>query len=179
VGIDVSPGQVARARELHDMLGLDTELLVAPLSRDALGGREFERLAGRYVLHHLDPPTIANDAAALLQHGGTAAFVETMGLNPLLRLARRHLPGRFGIPRHGSPDERPLTRADLAALKGAFGELRCEVAELTFFRIFDRQVLRHRWRATSTALAAFDDALNRLGLGRWSYHQVVVLRKVR
>lgn len=177
IGIDVSPGHIARAKELHEALGLSSQFLVAPVTGPALGGKTFDRLAGRYVLHHLDPPTIAEDLAALLRPSGTAAFVETVGANPILRAARAVLTGHFGIPRYGTVDERPLGRSDLNALAAAFGSLRLEVAEMKFLRIFDRQVLHYRWPWASRLLGTADDALLRAGMARWSYHQVVQLAK--
>ena len=99
-----------------------------------------------------------------------------MDSNPLLRLARRHLVGRFGIRRLGTLDEHPLTRSDLALLEKAFGELKLEVPLLTFFRIFDRQVLGFRSRRATRALGALDDLLlTRFHLNSWSYHQLLVV----
>jgi hypothetical protein len=88
------------------------------------------------------------------------------------------LVGRFGIPRLGTLDEHPLTRADLAVLERAFGQLEIRVPKMTFFRIFDRQVLRHRHERASRALGGLDDfLLERLRLGSWSYHQLLVLTR--
>lgn len=174
-GIDVSPAQIERAVELHEALGLRSRFVAAPLSVAAVGGEKFDRLAGRYVLHHLDPPRIATDLAAFLRPEGKAAFVETVGTNPILRAARALLTGRYGIPRYGTTDERPLTPSDLHALEAAFGSLRLEVAEMQFLRIFDRQILHYRRPRASRLLSAVDDVLLRAGLARWSYHQVVLL----
>lgn len=176
-GIDISPAQVERAAELHEALGLHSRFVAAPFTAAGLGGETFDRLTGRYVLHHLDPPKIAADLATLLRRGGKAAFVETVGLNPLLRLARARLTGRYGIPRYGTTDERPLTRADLRALEAAFGSLRREVAEMKFLRIFDRQILRYRSPRLSRLLGTVDDALLTAGLSTWSYHQVILLER--
>lgn len=177
-GIDVSSGLVARARELHAALGLESRFVTAPVSSHAVGGPVFDRLAGRHVLHHLDPPSIALDLAALLRPGGKAAFVETMGLNPILRFARARLTGRFGIPRYGTDDERPLTREDLAALEDAFGTVHLETAEMQFLRILDRQLLHYRSPLGSRLLSTLDDLLLVAGGGAWSYHQIVFLIKV-
>jgi len=176
-GIDISAEVVARADQLHASLGLDSHFVAARLSAAALDGQVFDRLAGRFVLHHLDPPSIAHDLASLLRPGGAAAFVETIGRNPILRFARAHFTGRLGVPRYGTTDERPLTDDDLAALERAFGVLRLEVAEMQFFRILDRQVFRYRSRFGSRVLGALDDLLLRVGGRAWSYHQVVLLAK--
>jgi hypothetical protein len=106
---------------------------------------------------------------------GKAAFVETLATNPLLRIARRHVAGRGGVRRYGTPDEHPLTREDLTAVRDAFGSVELRVAQMTFLRIFDRNVLRYRFRRVGRLLGAIDDfLLRRLRLGSWSFHQVVV-----
>ena len=176
-GIDVSPHQIARAAELHEWLGLNSRFIVAPVSKAAVAGQTFDRLVGRHVLHHLDPPAMAAELAGLLRTDGKAAFVETMGVNPALRFARAHLAGRFGIPRYGTQDERPLSHGDLDALEKAFGRLRLEVAEMQFLRIFDRQVLRYRVAASSRVLGRLDDLLLLVGGRSWSYHQIVFLER--
>ncbi len=136
----------------------------------------FDAIVGRYALHHTDVPRIAPLLAGLLRPGGKAAFVETFGSNPVLRLARNKLIGRFGIPRLGTLDEKPLDSADVAALAGAFGTAAIEVGELRFLRIFDRQVFRYRSPRLSSVLGAVDDGLHRLPRTDFlSYHQVVVL----
>ena len=175
-GIDLSPQSTARAAEFCGAAGVDADFVTGALeARRDLG--KFDAIVGRFALHHVDVPAVAPVLAERLMSGGVAAFVETMDSNPVLRLARRHLVGRFGIPRFGTVDEHPLTRSDLSVLESAFGELTIRVPRLTFFRIFDRQVLLHRSAVASRALGFVDDVLLRIGLGSWSYHQLLVLRR--
>lgn len=178
-GIDLSPGSTARAAELCRAAGADVTFATGPLESQPYLGT-FDRIVGRFALHHVDVAAVAPVLAALMRPDGVAAFLETMDSNPLLRLARRRLVGRVGIPRFGTLDEHPLTRADLRVLEAAFGELDIRVPKMTFFRIFDRQVLRHRGRRASRALGALDDLLlTRLHLDSWSYHQLLVLSRSR
>jgi len=100
-----------------------------------------------------------------------------MGLNPLLNFARRRLAGRGAVASYGSEDERPLERSDLDVLEAEIGPVELTVGELRFLRILDRNVLRYRWPRVSKAIGRTDDALLRLGLGLWSYHQVVKVSK--
>lgn len=178
-GIDLSPQSTARAAEFCRAAGADATFVTGPLeSQHDL--ETFDRIAGRFALHHVNVAAVAPLLAAHLRPGGVGAFVETMDSNPLLRLARRHLVGRYGIPRFGTLDEHPLTRADLDVLEQAFGQLEVQVPRLTFFRIFDRQLLRHRSARASRALGALDDLLlTRFHLDSWSYHQLLVLRRSR
>jgi SAM-dependent methyltransferase len=186
-GIDLSPRSTARAAEFCRSIGADVTFVRGrPRYRFVTGPLEsqhdlgtFDRIVGRFALHHVDVAAVAPLLASRLRPGGVAAFLETMDTNPLLRLARRHLVGRFGIPRFETLDEHPLTRADLAVLEAAFGELELRVPRMTFFRIFDRQVLRHRSGRASRAIGALDDLLlTRFHLDSWSYHQLLVVRRV-
>jgi SAM-dependent methyltransferase len=173
--IDLSSHSIARSETLFAAIGADVECLHLAFPSPALSGRIFDRIAGRYVLHHLDLPTAAPELARLLAPDGRAAFLETMGTNPLLRLARRRLVGRFGIARHGTIDERPLTRTDLAVLSREVAPAALVVAEVNFAKLLDRQLLAYRFRGASRTLAAIDSALLAARLGQASYHQVVVL----
>jgi hypothetical protein len=116
--------------------------------------------------------------AARLVPNGTAAFLETMATNPILRIARRYLPGRLGVARYGTPDEQPLGRGELRIVKEAFGELRLTVRELRFFRILDRNLFRYRSGIVSRGCAGIDDLLlHHVGLPSWSFHQVLIARR--
>jgi 2-polyprenyl-3-methyl-5-hydroxy-6-metoxy-1,4-benzoquinol methylase len=175
-GLDLSPQSTARAAAFCRAAGADVAFVTGPLeSQHDLG--TFSRIVGRFALHHVDVAAIAPTLAGHLHNGGLGVFLETMDSNPLLRVARRHLVGRFGIPRFGTLDEHPLTRVDLAVLERAFGELEVRVPRMTFLRIFDRQVLRHRSRLASRAIGALDDLMTRFHLDSWSYHQLLVLRR--
>jgi SAM-dependent methyltransferase len=177
-GVDLSPNSTARAAELSTALRANATFVTGQLDSPELASATFERIVGRFALHHVDCEVVAPALAARLRPGGKAAFLETMDSNPLLRFARKRLVGRFGIPRYGTLDEHPLTRRDLDVLARAFGHLRLDVASMAFFHLLDRQVLRYRSRRASNLLGALDEfLLERLHLRSWSYHQVLVLSR--
>lgn len=178
VGLDLSPESVERSQEVLRRLGLRATFVTGVLEEaDGLG--VFDAIVGRYALHHTDVPQLALVLAQRLRAGGRAAFLETFASNPLMRLSRRFLVGRLGIQRLGTLDEHPLTASDVEALRSGFGSATIRVEQMRFLRIFDRQVLRRRSRRLSSALAALDDALNRVPKTEWlSYQQVLVLEKV-
>jgi SAM-dependent methyltransferase len=177
-GIDLSPKSIDRAHELCEAIGFDAKFIVGDLGDIAWKGQQFDGVVGRYALHHVDTATVGRVLSGLTRPGGTAAFVETMGVNPILRFARNHLVGRLGIPRWGTPDEHPLINADLETLRAAFGRLSVEVREMYFLRLLDRQVLAYRFEMVSRGLGRLDDLLLRVGRGNWSYHQVLVLTRL-
>ena len=176
VGADVSRRSIDRARELCESLGLQARFVAGSVDALAEEG-PFDRIFGRFALHHVDCTEVGPALSRLLRPGGIGAFVETMDSNPALRFARRRLVGRFGIPRYGTVDEHPLTDTDLDALRRAFGTLRVDVPQMTFFRIADRQLLQYRAAFASRLAGAIDDALLGLGFGSWSYHQVLVVTR--
>src|SRR5207237_7534493 len=88
----------------------------------------------------------------ILVPGGSGAFLETMGLNPLLNLSRRRLAGRWGVASYGTEDERPIERSDLRILERHLGPVQLDVGKMQFLRLFDRNVLRFRHRRAAALL---------------------------
>ncbi len=177
-GLDVSANSTARAAELCAAVGANATFVAGEIDAPEVASVTFDRIVGRFALHHVDCEVVAPALAARLRPGGKAAFLETMDRNPLLRFARKRLVGHFGIPRYGTLDEHPLTRRDLDVLARAFGDLRLDVASMAFFHLLDRQVLRYRSRRASNLLGGLDEfLLERLHLRSWSYHQVLVLSR--
>lgn len=174
-GVDLSDGAVDRAVELFDTLDMRATFVaedVATLVEAESAG--FDRIVGRYALHHVDPQVVGPLLAGCMASDGKAGFVETMVTNPVLRLARKRLVGRFGVPRLGTLDEKPLTAGDVAYLHTIFGPGDLEAAEFTFLRILDRQIFKYRSPLVSRAFGAVDDLLGRPpSLTFLSYHQVL------
>ena len=174
-GLDLSPRAIDRARDLAKELQLPVTFSVGAFETGRTSAT-YDRVFGRYALHHMDCAEVAPILASQLSPRGSGAFVETMSSNPLLRFARDHIAGRYGIPRFGTPDEHPLTRHDLNVIEAAFGSLRLDVAQMQFLRIFNRQVLRYRVPLLTRGLGMLDDLI--LRAFRWrsgSYHQVLLV----
>jgi len=177
--LDLIPESVARCRELAATLGFADRVTAVAGELSDLPPKGFDAVVGRYALHHVDVAVVAPLLAARLRPGGRGAFLETFASNPVLRVSRRHLVGRMGVPRYGTIDEHPLTAADIAAVRGAFGWATTTVPQMTFLRMFDRQVLHFRHPRLSRLLAAVDDQLARWPRLKFlSYHQLVVCRQV-
>ena len=178
-GVDLSSLSVQRARELNDQLGLDASFEVIEIGQPITSPLPFDAMIGRCALHHLDLEVYAPLLAHAVRLGGTAAFIETTATNPVLRVARRHLPGRFGMPKVSSADEHPLTRDDVELLGRAFGEARLEVPEVWILRMVDLYLLRGRRPKLAARLGSWDDRMQRVPwLRQMSYYQMVVCRRV-
>lgn len=180
IGVDLSPGMVdvARRRVERFAPGADARFVAAPAEELPLEDGSVDVILGRFILHHLDIPRAARECARVLAPGGQALFVENSGRNPLLMFARNHLAGRFGIARYGTVDERPLSAEDVQALREHLPGLRLEYPVFDFFTLFDRQVLRHRWKWCSRALRRLDRLVWKWlpTLRPWSFRVLVVAR---
>ncbi len=175
VAVDVSPTSIDRAREVAAELGVEVDLRVISGPGDDLG--TFDAMIGRFALHHVDLAAYVPWLAGLLRPGAPGAFLETFATNPLLALSRRALPGRFGVLKMGSDDERPLTRADVELIARHFDDVHRTVGELNFRTLVDRRALKGRLPLLGRALRGTDRALQRLpGSTGVSYHQVVHVR---
>jgi SAM-dependent methyltransferase len=176
--LDVSPGMVDLARRRLALFAPEAsaEFIAAPAEEVPIPDASVDVIVGRFILHHLDIARATEECARVLAPGGAALFVENSGRNPLLMLARDHLAGRFGIPRYGTEDERPLSAADIEAMRRRLPSLRLEYPVFDFFALFDRQVLRHRWGAASRFLRRLDRAVWRRlpRLRPWSFRLLVI-----
>ena len=175
--LDVSPGmvEVARKRAERFYPGAEFEGIAAPAEEAPLEPGSYDAIVGRYVLHHIDPATGGQSLASALHPSGRAVFLETSGRNRALMLARRHLAGRAGIPRFGTPDERPMTQDDIAAFGQAFASVKAEYPVFEFLSLVDRQVLRFRSRTATRALKAIDRTLARSdAIRQYSFRVLVV-----
>ena len=80
----------------------------------ALADGTVDLVFGAQVLHHVDCARVGAEIGRVLKPGGRAVFIENSDRNPVLRWARRHLMGRFGIRRYGSAAEAPLDDAEIS-----------------------------------------------------------------
>jgi SAM-dependent methyltransferase len=179
--LDLSPGMVDVASRRVELFAPRAvcKFVAAPIEESGLEAQSFDVIVGRYILHHLDLDSVAPVLAKLLVDGGRAVFGETSGRNPILMFARDNLAGRFGIPRLGTPDEHPLTDADVARLAPFFREVGVSYPVFEFFFLFDRQVLRFRWSGVSRLIDAIDQFIyRRIQSARpYSFRMIVTMRK--
>jgi SAM-dependent methyltransferase len=124
---DLSHGYLVEAERRAAVNGVAVDHVRADGERLPFGDAAFDAVWGNAVLHHLDLERAAWELRRVLRPGGVAVFCEPWGDNPLLALARRHLP----YPGKGhTADERPLRSRDLKALRRAFPALEIEGFQL-------------------------------------------------
>jgi SAM-dependent methyltransferase len=162
--IDLSPAMVEVARS---RVGEEVDWHVGAAEATGLAAGSFDVVVGKWVLHHTDVAATAAEVARLLRPGGRVAFYENQGTNPLLRAARRrHHP-------FGTADERPLERADVDALRRAWGGVELHHPNFHCFELVSSRALGYRLHGP---LRGLDRAIHRglPPLRRLSYHVIVV-----
>lgn len=126
---DLSPASVEFTRRRAERDGVSDRIrfVVAAGESLPLPAGSFDLAVGKAVLHHLDPAAGAAELARVLKPNGRAAFSEPLGMNPLLVLARAHLP----YPgKHERGTDRPLTAADVRAWQAPFGQVQMRPIQL-------------------------------------------------
>ncbi|MEA2372970.1 MAG: hypothetical protein QOH12_3364 [Solirubrobacteraceae bacterium] len=177
--LDLSVGMLDVARQRVERFGggRTAEFVAAPVEKTGLPDGSFDVVVGRWILHHVDLRPAAAELARILAPGGRAVFLENSGANPVLNFARDHLAGRFGIPRLGTEDERPLVADDWSILGRNFARVRGEFPVVDFFELFNRQVFRYRNRLGGSVCRGLDQLVGRTSLRKYSYRVLVVAEK--
>jgi ubiquinone/menaquinone biosynthesis C-methylase UbiE len=175
--LDLSERMVAIARQRSETFAPGTEatFLAAPVEETGLSGGSFDLVTGKWILHHAEIKGGADEVARLLRPGGRGVFIENSNLNPLLAFGRRHLAGRFGIPRYGTEDEHPFEREDYAYYQRIFRRGSLIFPDFCCAQLMDRQLFRYRVPAISALARGLDRAVYRWTpwLRRYSYHVIL------
>ena len=77
----------------------------------------FDVVFGIGILHHLDLDRAYSEIARVLNPNGVAVFLEPLGHNPFINLARRM------TPKSRTADEHPMLTKDLRLLSGYFSDV--------------------------------------------------------
>lgn len=143
--------------------------------------QSFDLVIGIYILHHLaDLERAAKEIFRVLKPGRKAIFYETSAQNPILIFSRRHLVGRWGIPKLGSKDEHPLTSEDIQTISSVFNG-KCELSypRFRFFGKISFQMFGNRFKIVKYILQWMDKAVYHClpFLRRYSFQLMVKLTK--
>lgn len=130
---------------------------------------------GSMVLHHLEPfGQFEVVLHRLMKADAKAFFYENNARNPLLMLLRSHVVGRFGVPKHGDPEESPLTAQEIDTLRRHF-RVRVVYPELLLMRLAGDYLFRRHLRRP---LGWLDAVLYRIApLRKYGYRQYVYLER--
>ena len=178
--VDVSDASLELARIRAHLSGVTDRVRLHNMPVEALGfaDNSFDRVAGVFLLHHLDLARSLAEIHRVLRPGGVAAFIETSARNKLLMAARSTLAGRFGIEKAGSEDEAPLDRtAHRILADSSFSRVEYCFPNLLFFRMAGYMPWA-RFGPLPAIWSGLDTVAGMIpGLRSFSYFVVVILRK--
>ncbi len=110
---------VAHKRSMSNDVETKVDAVVANGERLPYADESFDVIFGKAILHHLDAKRGCPDLYRVLKKGGKAAFVEPMGINPVLRFVRAYVPYPNKKPRGA---DRPLDYEEIRQWGERFGE---------------------------------------------------------
>jgi SAM-dependent methyltransferase len=171
VGIDISDVAVKEAADRAAAAGLPASYHVMDAERLEFPEGSFDLICSAAILHHLDLNKAYSEIARTLKPTGHAIFMEPLAYNPAINLYRRM------TPEMRTPDEHPLTLADLELARTYFDHV-----EVRYFAL--ATLLAIPFRSTGRffgkllyKLEAVDRGLFRFVpfLRRYAWHVVIVL----
>ncbi|MDX1412846.1 MAG: methyltransferase domain-containing protein [Candidatus Promineifilaceae bacterium] len=111
---DLSKNSVATSRRRSELNSLSNRIDFVVAAGEAFPFENdcFDILFGKAILHHVDVSFGSSDLYRVLKPGGKAAFVEPLGMNPLLNFVREYVPYPNKNPRG---EDRPLSYEDIYA----------------------------------------------------------------
>jgi SAM-dependent methyltransferase len=116
-GCDLSLGYLREAQARARINRVSAYWAVADGERLPFADAAFDRIWGGAILHHLELARAAEELHRVMRPGAIGVFCEPWGENRVLHWARRRLP----YPgKQRTPDEEPLSRRHLAALRSRF-----------------------------------------------------------
>jgi ubiquinone/menaquinone biosynthesis C-methylase UbiE len=173
VGIDLSDVAIEKAREAAKLGGVDqAEYFRMNAETLDFPDASFDLICGTAILHHLDLRRALNELGRVLRPGGTAAFLEPLGHNPVINLYRRLTPNLRTV------DEHPLRMDDLALARAYFSSVKPQYFGLQSLMATPFQG-RSYFKNVLGALQAADSTLFRVApfTRRYAWQVVLVLEK--
>jgi ubiquinone/menaquinone biosynthesis C-methylase UbiE len=180
--IDISPKsiEITKKRAEVNQVSDRVEAKVMPLENLDYNDNTFDLVVGDMILHHVILEKCAKEIIRVLKPGAKAIFRETSGRNKVLMIARRLLPGHFGIPKYRDEIEHPITNKDIKTLtKMTNGKCKCIYFGFNFFKILDWYIFRSRFKSIKKILSILDKFVYRYlpFLRKYSYYMVIELSK--
>ena len=131
--MDISPELIALSRRRAELDGVADRIqfLAADLLQEPPAANTFDLILCSAVLHHVNYRVVLPVLRDCLKPGGKIVIGEPTAMSPLLAKIRRLLP----VEQDVSPDERQFSRADVAAIAGAFDR-----PQVTYFNLTSRLI---------------------------------------
>lgn len=173
VSVDYSEVAVDKLNQLCRERGIHNIQAIQSSAMDLGKLEQADLIFGSMILHHLEPfGEFAKVLRSAIKPGGKGYFWENNGRSDFLLWFRKHIVGRFGVPKFGDDEEFPLTPAEVDQLRPYF-TVHVEVPKFLFFQMASSYLLRG---GLKRPLKALDDSLFRFKpIRKYSYQQLVLL----
>lgn len=173
ISIDTSTEAIRNLGEYCSANAIDAITPVVLSGVDVGEVRDADFVFGSMVLHHLEPfAQFAANLRTSLRPGGKAFFWENNARSSLMIWFRRHVVGKLWIPKHGDPEEFPLTPSEVDELRRHF-RVSVEYPELLLFRMAALYLLRGH---AMGPFAWLDETLYRFAaIRQYSYRQYLLI----
>jgi SAM-dependent methyltransferase len=187
---DLSGGMLRLVRRVAALHETSVETVQMDGAVLALPDASVDIVYGANVLHHVDTPKALREVHRVLKPGGRGVFWDPVDYNPVINVYRR-MAGQVR-----SVDEHPLTRGDLATMRGLFARVQVRFFWLATLAVFLKYFLvdqihpneERYWKKVIgdyedvagwyAPLATLDALLLRLPGLRWlAWNMAVVLTK--
>lgn len=173
VGIDISSLRISKAEQSAKKYGLSVKFVEGDAEGTDFENNTFDIIIGGAILHHLNLDSAAKEIHRILKPGGTAVFIEPLGMNPFINVFRKL------TPEARSADEHPFKISDFGILHKYFSEI-----EINYFILFSllhvpiRIILKRDINAFLHFLQQLDDKILKVQfLQRFAWQVVLVLHK--
>ena len=113
-GIDISPEGIKKAKQTAEEKKLPIDYFDMNAEEMTFDDNSFDVIVGTGVIHHLELEKSYAELSRLLSNDGHAIFEEPLAHNPIVNFYR------FLTPKLRTPDEHPLTMADIELAKKYF-----------------------------------------------------------
>jgi 2-polyprenyl-3-methyl-5-hydroxy-6-metoxy-1,4-benzoquinol methylase len=182
-GFDISPNNIAIARDLATKYGFDDkiELTVQSAERLDYGSESFDIIVGTDILHHVEIDHAIKECFRLLKRDGVAIFREHIEV-PIFdylrktRIVTALFPKEKSFEQHITEDERKLNADDLKTIGSVFPAM--SIHRFLFLSRFDRFVRKPN-NSSPSFLEKLDSCIFKMfpALTRFGGEIVLVLRK--
>jgi len=103
----------------------------------------FDLVVCKFILHHTEPfDEFSIILASLIKIEGRGIFIENSSRNKVLMNFRRHLVGKFGVPKLGDMEEHPFEPREIEILTHDFKAIQVHYAEFEFFRLLGLYIFK-------------------------------------
>jgi len=173
IAFDLSGASLEVAKQRAHLNGVQRDVLLQLAGAETLPYRSesFDIVFGRAILHHLELSLAIPEIRRVLKPGGKAAFLEPLGMNPLLELVRDHVwyPHKKG---HGV--DQPLTYEDIRRVGEGY-----RYATFREFRLLSMVERAFGYNVHFSILRRIDEVLLRVcpALKRYCQSVAITLRK--